>query len=114
MHPTNGLFYRGEVIHAVGLLQGLVDTGSWGARLPLAALLDERNAVAPLVITDPNKNGLSLARDEHVGLAMDGDTIFCENGDSVVIGEPANTEQRSGELVEGVGSCGTRGQVRER
>jgi hypothetical protein len=109
MHPTDGLFYRGEVIHAVGLLQGLVDTGSWGARLPLAALLDERNAVASLVIPDPNENGLTLACDEYVGLMMNRDTISCENGDSVVIREPANTEQRSGELVEGVGACGSRG-----
>ncbi len=114
MHPTNGLFHRREVIHAVGLLQGLGDTGSWGAGLPLASLLCERNAVATLVVSNANQNGFTLARDEDVGLVMNRDTITGENGDSVVIGEPTYTEQRSGELVKGVGSCSSRVEARER
>jgi hypothetical protein len=114
MHPTHSLFYGGEVIHTVGLFQGLGDTGSWGAGLPLASLLCEGNAVATLVISNSNQNGFTLARDKNVGLVMNRYTITGENGDSVVIGEPTYTEQRRGELVKGVGSCSSRGKVRER
>ena len=45
---------------------------------------------------------------------MDGDTIFCEYGDRIVVRNATYTEKRGGEVVKGVCCCGMGREASER
>ena len=53
--------------------------------MPLFALLDKRDTISAVLITDPKQNGLALAGDEDVGFFVDSDAVLGEDGDGAVI-----------------------------
>ena len=63
------------------------------ARLPLATVLYEGDAVATLCATDPNLNGVAMAGNEDVVFIMDGDTIFGENRNRAIVSSFADAHE---------------------
>jgi hypothetical protein len=79
MHPTDGLLCGWEVIYAKSLNQSLPGFLGWCAWLPLASVLDQGDAVAAVVVMNPNEKGFAFAGDEDVMFLVYGDAILCKN-----------------------------------
>jgi hypothetical protein len=60
-----------------------------------------------MLIPGPNQNGFTSTGDEDILFMVDRDTLFGENGNSVVVSETANTDKGGGKVVKRVGACGT-------
>ena len=55
------------------------------AGLPLSLCLDERNAIASVVVAYPNEYGRALAGDEDIFFGMHSDAVPHEDGDCLVV-----------------------------
>ena len=79
----------------------------------MALLLLERDAVPPMVVTDSNKKLFTAASDEYIVFVVDGHTIFCEDGNGVVVCSFSNAHEQVGEVIEGVDLGGLAGELLE-
>ena len=90
VHPAHGLLDGGEVVDTVGLPQRSAGAFGGTSRLPLAALLDKRDAVAATFVTDADEEGFTAACDENIVLLVHGDTVLRKDGDGAVVCRFAN------------------------
>lgn len=103
MHPMDSLLCGWEVIYAKSLNQSSPGFLGWCAWLPLASVLDKRDAVATMVVTDPNEKGFASAGDEDVMFLVDGDAILCKNGNRAIVTSITYAHQRLWKVMEGFG-----------
>ena len=75
----------------------------WLARLPLAFVLCEWDAIPAVLVTHADENGLTLASDEHIFFFVHCHTFLRENGNSSIVRDFTHTHERLWEIGEGVG-----------
>ena len=84
--------------------------------MPLAFVLDERDPVPAVFVPHTNQNGIATTTtgDQNILFIVDRDTILGEDGNSVVVSQAADTDERDKEIVKRVSSCGSWGQPGQR
>ena len=105
MHPIDGLIGGREVIHAVGLPQGLPGLLRWLSWLPLAPVLHEWDTVAPSLVAFAKYYWRALAYNQHILFFVCCYSCLGEDGYVAVVVGFANAHQRLWKRVEGVGLC---------
>ena len=88
IHPLYGLFGGWEIVNTVGLahlLFGLFGICGWAAGLRLPVPLLERDAIAPTAVTDYDEDGLVVACNQDVFVAVNCDSILGEDRNCVVV-----------------------------
>ena len=73
--------------------------------MPLAALLNERYAIATAGVACPYQDRLAAACDEHVVFAVHSDAVLREDGHGAVVGSLAHADERMREVAEAIGVC---------
>jgi hypothetical protein len=106
MHPLDGLFGGWQIIDTVGLQECSPCFCGRALRLPVSVMLLERDTIAATLITCPNEDWCTLARDKDIVFVIHLNIIFGENGDGAGIRRVPHTHEGMGEICERVGfSC---------
>ena len=77
----------------------------------MAFVLNQGDPVSVVVVSHPNHNGITATGDENILFLVDSHTIFCEDGNGIVVGKATNADERVGEIVKSVSSSGVRGKL---
>jgi hypothetical protein len=114
MHPLDGLFSGRQVIDTVCLAEDRACFFGGDPGLPLTSVLDKWYAVVAMFVANSNEERFVVAGDEHIMFFMDGDPVFGEDGDGVIIGGITYTHEGSREVIEGIGGGRSVGKNWER